>query len=198
MIRVKICGLTRREDAMLAADLGADALGFILEPTSPRYIGEVLPKWLSELPPMPVKVAVFGVVSRPVHRSIFDLVQGSEWEVLSEAHAKRIHTLRVRPGQRADDFMQQSVNAAALLLDSHKDGAYGGTGIKLDWDLAAEIVSRADRPVILAGGLTPDNVAEAIRRVRPFAVDVSSGVESSPGIKDPVRMRDFIQAARNA
>lgn len=198
MTRVKICGLTRRDDAMLAIELGADAIGFVLEPGSARYLGEEIPKWISELPPIPVKVAVFGVVRGPVHQSAFDLVQASEWEVLAVPAPKRIHTLRIRPGQKADDFVQQSVNASALLLDAHKDGQYGGTGTKIDWDLAAEIVSRCDRPVLLAGGLNPDNVAEAVRRVRPFAVDVSSGVEAGPGRKDPGKLRAFFQAVRAA
>ena len=141
MTRIKICGLTHRDDAMLALELGADALGFVLEPSSPRFLGEEVPKWVNELPPLPAKVAVFGVVRRPVHLSAFDLVQGAEWEVLAVPAPKRIHTLRIRPGQKADDFVQQSVNASALLLDAHKDGQYGGTGTRIDWDLAAEIAS---------------------------------------------------------
>ncbi len=199
MTLVKICGLTRVQDAELAADLGADALGFVHEPSSPRYIDEERDiKWIERLPPFALKVAVFGRVTRTVPLGVFDHVQGAEWEVYPVPYPKRLHVLRLRPGQKAQDLVNQTVNATALVLDAHKEGAYGGTGQAVDWDLAAEIVQRAERPVILAGGLTPDNVAKAIERVRPYAVDVSSGVESLPGMKDPIKLRDFIQAAKSA
>lgn len=198
MTRVKLCGLMRQQDAELAADLGADALGFVLERTSPRFIGDDVEKWMNRLPPFPVKVAVFGKVDRPVHKGVFDLVQGALWEEYPEPATKRIHVIRLRLGQSAKDLVQQTVNASAILLDAYREEGYGGTGHKVDWDVAAEIVQRSDRPVILAGGLTPENVAEAIQRVRPFGVDVSSGIEDSPGIKNPSKMRDFVQAARQA
>jgi len=198
MTRVKLCGLMRQQDAELAADLGADALGFVLERTSPRFIGDDVEKWMNRLPPFPVKVAVFGKVDRPVHKGVFDLVQGALWEEYPEPATKRIHVIRLRLGQSAKDLVQQTVNASAILLDAYREEGYGGTGHKVDWDVAAEIVQRSDRPVILAGGLTPENVAEAIQRVRPFGVDVSSGIEDSPGIKNPSKMRDFVHAARQA
>ncbi len=199
MTRIKICGLTQARDAELAAELGAHALGFVHEKTSPRYVGDDLPAWIGRIAPFVPKVAVFGRVDRPALKSVFDLVQGAEWDVYPEAAAKRLHTLRLRPGTKAADLVQQTVDAAALVLDAHHETSYGGTGQRLDWDLAAEIVQRAVRPVILAGGLTPENVADAIRRVRPYAVDVSSGVEDGrPGLKDPQKLRDFIQAAREA
>lgn len=198
MLRVKICGLLRQQDAELAADFGADALGFVHEPLSPRFIGEGDLKWIERLPPFSLKVAVFGRVTHHVPLGVFDLVQGAEWDIHPVPFPKRLHTLRLRKGQRSDDFVQQTINASAIVLDAHKDGQYGGTGHTVDWDLAAEIVQRSDRPVVLAGGLTPDNVADAIRRVRPYAVDVSSGIESGVGIKDPFKLRDFIQAAREA
>lgn len=198
MTRIKICGLTRREDAELAIASGADAVGFIHEPSSPRYIGEEVPAWINELPPFAVKVAVFHRVDRAPARGTFDRVQGAEWEALPEPFTKRIHVVRLRPGQRADDLVQQTVNAAAIMLDAYRDEAYGGTGHRIDWEVAAEIVRRSVRPVILAGGLNPDNVAEAIRQVRPFAVDASSGLESRPGVKDWAKLKDFIDAARGA
>ena len=202
-MKVKICGLTRQRDAELAVELGADALGFVHERLSPRYIGDDVPAWIARLSPFVPKVAVFGRVDRPALKSVFDLVQGAEWDVFPEAAAKRLHVLRLRPGAKAADLIQQTIDAGALVLDAHSDAAYGGTGKTVDWDLAAEIVQRAERPIILAGGLTPDNVADAVRRVRPYAVDVSSGVEEtigtgSAGIKDPARLRDFIAAARGA
>ena len=199
MIKIKICGLTRASDAELAAELGADALGFVHERESPRYIGDDLPTWVARLSPFVPKVAVFGRVDRPALKSVFDLVQGAEWDLFPEAAAKRLHTVRLRPGSKAADLVQRTVDAAALVLDAHSDAAFGGTGVRVDPDVAAEIVQRSERPVILAGGLTPENVAAAIRRVRPYAVDVSSGVEDGkPGLKDPTKLRDFIQAAREA
>lgn len=199
MTRVKICGLTRAQDAELAAGLGAHALGFVHEKSSPRFIDETDHNWIERLPPFALKVAVFGRVDRPTVRGIFDLVQGVEWDVFPEPFPKRIHVIRLRPGQRAQDLVQQTINASAILLDAFRDGAYGGTGHTVDWDVAAEIVQRAERPVILAGGLTPDNVGKAIERVRPYAVDVSSGIESgTAGMKDAIKLRDFLQAAQTA
>jgi len=198
LIRVKICGLTRAQDAELACSLGADAIGFVHERTSPRFVGDDVEPWMNRLPPLVIKVAVFGHVDRTPHKGVYDLVQGVVWEDFPENANKRIHVIRLREGQRAVDITQQMVHASAILLDAHKDGAYGGTGHKVDWDLAAEIVQRSDRPVILAGGLNPDNVAAAVVRVRPYAVDVSSGIEDRPGIKDPIKMRDFILAAHQA
>lgn len=195
MTRVKICGLTNREDAETAIRLGADALGFVFEPSSPRFIGENL-EWISELPPFPPKVAVFGRVDRAVPRGIFDAVQGAEWEVMSEPAPKRLHTVRLRPGQSAQDVARMTVHAGALLLDAFKDGVYGGTGHAVDWDVAAEIVRLSSKPIILAGGLSPENVAEAVRKVRPYAVDVSSRVEASPGRKDAGKVAAFIEAVR--
>lgn len=198
MTRVKICGLTNYKDAELAIELGADAIGFVHEPSSPRCISEFDLEWLKALPPVPIKIAVFGKVNRPAFSGIFDLVQGSEWEEYPEPATKRILTLRVRPGQKSGDFAQLTVNSAAILLDAYKDGVYGGTGLTLDWNFAAEFVACAERPVILAGGLNPENVGDAVRRVRPFMVDVSSGIEDRPGLKDAAMMRDFIQNAKQA
>lgn len=196
--RVKICGLTNAADAELAIELGADALGFVLEPSSPRYVGEKELPWISVLPPFPIKIAVFGRVDRPVHRSLYDVIQGVEWDVFPEATPKRIVVVRPRPNQKPEDIVNHMVHASAVLLDAYKEDAYGGTGHKVDWDLAAEIVRLARMPVILAGGLNPDNVADAVRKVRPYAVDVSSGVEERPGIKDAKKLKDFIEAAKQA
>jgi len=198
LTRVKICGLTNYKDAELAIEFGADAVGFVHEPSSPRCIGEFDLEWLKVLPPVPVKIAVFGKVTRHVFSGIFDLVQGSEWEDYPEPATKRVHVLRVRQGQKPSDFAQLTVNSAAILLDAYKDGAYGGTGLTVDWNFASEFVQCAERPVILAGGLTPDNVADAVSRVRPFMVDVSSGIEEKTGLKDAMKMRDFIQSAKQA
>jgi phosphoribosylanthranilate isomerase len=196
--RVKICGLIHAADAEMAVEAGADALGFNFERSSRRFIGDGELPWLSVLPPFPVKVAVFGRVDRVVPKGLFDVVQGVEWDVFPEPSPKRIHVVRLREGQRAQDLMDTVIAASMVLLDTYSENMFGGTGLRVDWDLAAEIVRLSKLPVMLAGGLTPDNVAEAIRIVRPFAVDVSSGVEERPGVKDAIKVRDFIQAAKAA
>jgi phosphoribosylanthranilate isomerase len=198
MIKVKICGLTRLEDARAAANFGADALGFVHEPSSPRFIGDDEPKWVADLDPFVLKVAVFGNVNRVPGKTYFDFVQGVDWELFPEPATKRIRVIRLLKGQAAQDHTDQTINAAAILLDAYRPDAYGGTGHKVDWDIAAEIVQRSQRPVILAGGLTPDNIQDAIRRVRPYAVDVSSGIESAPGIKNLEKMQTFIELAKSA
>jgi phosphoribosylanthranilate isomerase len=198
MTRVKICGLTNAADAEAAVEAGADALGFVFERSSPRFVGDGELPWLSVLPPFPVKIAVFGRVDRPVPRGLFDIIQGVEWDVFPEPSPKRIHVVRLRPGQKSADVMDQVIHASMVLLDAFSPKAYGGTGEKVEWDLAADIVRHSKLPVMLAGGLTPDNVAEAIKEVRPYAVDVSSGVEEKLGVKDVIKMRDFVAAVKSA
>ncbi len=196
VIRVKICGLTNAHDSEVAIDAGADALGFNFERTSPRYVGDGELAWLSVLPPIPVKVAVFGRVDRPVPKGLFDVVQGVEWEVFPEPAPKRIHVVRLRAGQKPQDVVDTLVHANLVILDAFSDSGWGGTGHKVDWDLAAEVVKLSRTPIMLAGGLSPENVAEAVARVKPFGVDVSSGVEERPGVKDTGKIRAFIQAAK--
>lgn len=194
--RVKICGLTNAHDSEAAIDAGADALGFVFERTSPRFVGEGELAWLSVLPPVPVKVAVFGRVDRPVPKGLFDVVQGVEWEVFPEPAPKRIHAIRLRPGQKPQDVVDTLVHANLVVLDAFSQAGWGGTGERVDWELAAEVVRLSHTPIMLAGGLTPDNVAEAVARVKPFGVDVSSGVEERPGVKDIGKVRAFVQAAK--
>ncbi len=195
-VRVKICGLTRPKDAELAIELGADAIGFVLERSSPRFVGDGDLEWISALPPFPLKIAVLGVVDQAIPNAVFDLVQGVEWKVLTEPAPKRIHVIRSREGQLPEDVMLDTVPASAILLDGYSDQSYGGSGKRVDLSFAIEFVGKSKLPIILAGGLTPDNVGEIVLAVRPFAVDVSSGIEQSKGIKDPIKMRDFIQAAK--
>lgn len=197
MTRVKICGITNAADAETAIEAGADALGFNFERSSPRFVGNGELPWVSVLPPFPLKIAVFGQVDRPVLRGLFDVIQGVEWKVFPVPAPKRIHVVRLRTGQKAIDVMETVIEASMVLLDAYSTKAYGGTGEKVEWELAAEIVRLSKLPVMLAGGLTPENVAEAIEKVRPYAVDVSSGVEEKPGIKDAIKVRDFIQAVRS-
>jgi phosphoribosylanthranilate isomerase len=193
--RVKICGLTRIEDVELAASLGADALGFVLEPTSPRCISVQTAEALSAYAgPYCTTVAVYGR-SQEQEPSL-QAVQAVQFRALTQKTA--IQAIRLREETTLADIVEASKHADAVLLDAYSSDAFGGTGKSLDWHRAAEIISSLTKPVILAGGLTPDNVAEAIERVRPYAVDVSSGVESSPGVKDPAMVRAFIEAARAA
>jgi phosphoribosylanthranilate isomerase len=196
VMRVKICGLTNAHDSEAAIDAGADALGFVFERTSPRFVGDGELAWLSVLPPVPVKVAVFGRVDRPVPKGLFDVVQGVEWEVFPEPSPKRIHAIRLRPGQKPQDVVDTLVHANLVVLDAFSQSGWGGTGERIDWELAAEVVKLSHTPIMLAGGLTPENVAEAVARVKPFGVDVSSGVEERPGVKDIGKVRAFVQAAK--
>jgi phosphoribosylanthranilate isomerase len=191
---VKVCGLTRRSDAELAAELGADALGFVFEP---RCVGglEWHPNWLDELEPE--RVAVFAKAPSRLPDGPFGAIQAAEWDYAEAlGGVVRTRVARVAPGDTAERVLRLAEGFDRLLLDTFHPEAYGGTGETFDWDLAAQIAERAGLPVILAGGLTPENVAEAIRRVRPFGVDVSSGIESSPGVKDPEKLRAYLEAAK--
>ncbi|MGC8660083.1 MAG: phosphoribosylanthranilate isomerase [Desulfomonilaceae bacterium] len=201
MVRVKICGITNVEDASFAAAMGADALGIIFAP-SPRQVSlDNAFEIIKSLPPFVQTVGVF--VDADIEEVIFfrnrlrlDLVQlsGSETDAYIRALGSRvIKTVHVTNGFKPapNTFVD-----ATILLDTAGGGLKGGTGNTFDWDLAEDIAIK--RPIILAGGLTPDNVATAVRRVKPYAVDVSSGVELEPGRKDHDKIRNFIQRAKTA
>ncbi len=194
-VAVKICGLTRFEDAKAALDAGADYIGFVFEPGSPRFVGSAnwAPDWLADLP-VP-KVAVYGDF-RDDPSPEFDVVQSVEWNRLPPTDMRHFQVLRI--GDAGQDSFQMNVRAGdAIVLDAYDPSAFGGTGKTMDWSVAAKIVKKLEGiRVFLAGGLTPDNVADAIRLVNPFGVDVSSGVESSPGHKDHKKIRDFVSASR--
>lgn len=196
MIRVKICGLTRVADVETAALCGADAVGIVLEPTSSRFVpnDQELQDLLNVVPPFVTKVAVFGELMDLNRTKGFDAVQS-----LSNSEGRAC--LRIRAFHLSEDSLTTILkfqNADAILLDSYVPGKLGGTGERSDWTLARRVVEEQTLPVILAGGLTPTNVSEAIRLVRPYAVDVSTGVESSPGIKDAELVRRFILEAKSA
>lgn len=195
--RVKICGLTREEDIDTAVAAGADALGFVLWPGSERAID---PGRLAELaarvPAFVTRVGLF-VDQDPefVRRcaAYLDLIQfhGDESpEACRHAPRAWIKALRMREGIDLHAAAEAYRDARALLLDAYRPGVPGGTGEVFDW---SRIPASLAKPVILAGGLTPDNVGEAVRRVRPFAVDVSGGVEATRGIKDPAKLHAFIE-----
>jgi phosphoribosylanthranilate isomerase len=196
--RVKICGITRQEDSELAASLGASAVGFVFWPRSPRFVEPSRARDIVRLlPPFVTAVGVF--VDQPAGHvkdvaSVVGLgavqLHGNEDLGFCRAIGRRmIKAASVEQAVALAGFWPEDVT---LLLDAMDADRKGGTGRTIDWAGAALLASR--RRVILAGGLTPENVGDAIRRVRPFAVDVSSGVESSPGVKDEARMRAFFAA----
>jgi phosphoribosylanthranilate isomerase len=203
MTRIKICGITDPEGAALAADAGAAALGFNFVPGTPRCVApEIAGAIIAGLPPFVTAVGVFldqslETVLRAAALAGVGAVQlhGTEGpDYVRRIPLKVIKAIAMT--DRADLAAMMAYPAHAFLLDSHRAGQAGGTGRTFDWELAVE-AQRHGR-IILAGGLTPENVAEAVQRVRPFAVDVASGVESRPGVKDPGKVRDFIAAVRRA
>lgn len=198
MTRIKICGVTRVEDGLLAADLGASAIGFVFWPGSPRFVEPGRAREIARaLPPFVTPVGVF--VDQPAGHvkdvaSVVGLgaiqLHGNEDLGYARALGRRvIKVASVESAVTRADFWPAEVT---LLLDAVDAVRHGGTGRTVDWDQAAEVARR--RRVILAGGLQPGNVGEAIRKVGPFAIDVSSGVESTPGIKDPARLRELFAA----
>jgi len=211
-VRVKICGITHPADLAAAVDAGADAVGLNFHPPSPRSVTrEVARSLLAELPPFVEAVGVFA--NRKVHdlrellvelgRLTTVQVHGGPHEVVAAYPYRFVPAFQVREAadldvirRYLDACREASALPAAILVDGHAPGLVGGTGQRAPWDLLADF--RPGVPLILAGGLTPDNVAEAVRRVRPYAVDVASGVESSPGRKDAALVRRFVESAREA
>jgi phosphoribosylanthranilate isomerase len=201
--RVKICGITSREDAAAAVEAGADALGFVFVPGTPRCLHpDLAGRIVGALPPFVTPVGVF--VDQPLEevlsiaaRCNLQAVQlhGNEPEEYSRRIPLRvIKALRVRD---ADSLrILPTYPAHAFLLDAFVEGQAGGTGTAISWDLAVRAKGHA--PIILSGGLRPETVGPAVLRVRPYGVDVSSGVEVSPGRKDHQKVREFIAAVRQA
>jgi phosphoribosylanthranilate isomerase len=198
-MRVKICGITNKEDALMAADLGADALGFIFAKGSPRTITpDMARNIIDELPPFTVPVGVF--VDSPVEEilSIIEhtgigCVQLHGNESPSECtkiNVPVIKAFRVHEHFQADTLLQFS--AAAYLLDTYVEGVAGGTGKTFDWNTA--VTAKTYGRIILAGGLTPENINGAITKVRPYGIDISSGVESVPGKKDKRKLQQLFAA----
>jgi len=201
---VKICGITRVEDALAAARAGAHAIGFVFYPPSPRAVDARRAAEIARaLPPFVSVVGLFVDAKPQAIRDVLaevrlGLIQfhGSENAADCEAFGVPwIKAVRVRPETDLLEYAARYRGAQGLLLDAFVEGMHGGTGRRFDWDL---IPNAMPLPVILSGGLDPANVGEAVRRVRPWAVDVSSGVESVPGIKDPEKIRAFIEGVRHA
>ncbi len=207
VVKVKVCGITNLEDAQAAVEAGADALGFVCYRKSPRFVdAEVIRAIVSELPPFVLPVGVFVNEEQKVVRDLLDRcglvlaqLHGDETAAYCESLGRPV-LKAIRLQSRSDFLALAEFKGRALvrgiLVDAFSDAAYGGTGHRVDWNLAAE-ASQLGR-VILAGGLTPENVGEAIKIVRPYGVDVSSGVEANPGRKDHAKVRAFIKAAKLA
>jgi len=203
-VKVKICGLTSPADAIAAAEAGADMIGLMFYEKSPRHIPMDRAAQIARaVPPHVVKVGVF--VNAPAEL-VMDAIRECGLGLLqfhgdeSPAFCTRfgimsLKAFRIRDAESLKVLPDYPTDA--WLLDAYVDSGLGGTGERFNWDLAIE-AKKLGKPIFLAGGLTPENIAEAVRTVRPYAVDVSSGVESAPGIKDPAKVRQFIAAARSA
>jgi phosphoribosylanthranilate isomerase len=200
--RIKICGIRRVEDARAAAACGADAIGLIFYRPSPRYLTPDEARAVVEsLPPFVTAVAVFV---NPPRAEVEEAIRagagmlqfhGDETpEFCARFGLPYIKAARIRPGMDLLEYLSPHASARAWMLDAYHDDLWGGTGGAFDWSL---VPADAARPVILSGGLTAANVAGAIRRVRPYGVDVSTGVESSKGVKDAERIAAFIAGVRN-
>jgi len=201
--RIKICGITRVEDGLAAANAGADAIGLVFYPKSPRFVDRGQAAEIARaLPPFVEVVALFVNAAPQTVRETLAAVpvsllqfHGDEDEAYCcQFDRPYLKAARMRPGFDLVQYAASFPSARAILLDAFVEG-YGGAGHTFDWAL---IPAGLSRPVVLSGGLTVDNVSEAVRRVRPAAVDVSSGVEISKGVKDHAKIAAFIAGVRNA
>ena len=208
MTAIKICGITRKEDALAAARHGANAIGLVFYTKSPRHVsGAQAVELIRALPPFVMSVGLFvDAAIQEVMQTLgsvrLDLLQfhGDETpdycrQIFRQSGVPYIKALRVRPGVDLLQYAHDYQDAKALLLDAYVEGIHGGTGVTFDWAL---IPKKLPLPVVLSGGLTPENVTAAVKAARPWAVDVSSGVESSKGIKDAAKIAAFVTGVRNA
>ena len=204
MTRIKCCGMTRIEDALLAAQLGADAIGVVLTARSKRRVSiEQARAIVQAMPPFVTTVALFmddeaGFVREAVDAFEPDLLQfhGAESDAWCAQFERRyLKAVAMGEGAAALPGLHRYPGASGLLLDGHGLGEAGGSGKAFDWSLMPRDLTQ---PLVLAGGLTPANVADAMRTARPWGVDVASGIEFSPGIKDAGKLADFIRAVREA
>jgi phosphoribosylanthranilate isomerase len=201
--RVKICGITRPQDALAAAALGADAIGLVFWPRSPRVVSVAQARSLvADLPPFVTTVGLFvdatpdelGAVLDAVPLDLLQFHGDESPELCRTAGRPYLKAVRMRPGVDLERQAAAYADAAGLLVDAYVAGVPGGTGATFDWDALPAVTGV---PLVLAGGLGPANVAEAICRVRPWAVDVSGGVEADKGIKDAAKMAAFMQGVND-
>jgi len=196
--RIKICGVTTIVDGLAACAAGADAVGFIAVPASKRYVTPDQYRAIAgALPPFVTLVVVAETIAdalqyNPVSIQYYDGPDGAP------ANVRAIRALRPRGRADLAQIQVHEPHVDAILLDAYHPDILGGAGMTFDWQLFVDATTMTARPLILSGGLTPDNVAEAIARTKPYGVDVSSGVESSPGVKDHAKIAAFIAAVRGA
>lgn len=204
-VRVKICGITNIADAFAAIEAGADALGFVFYKASPRSITpEKASEIIRKIPPLLSTVGVFVnenpvKIKKIINLTRIDVVQlhGEEPPDMCELISNRIiKAFRVKSLESLDPLIHYKNKVSAFLLDTYTPDIFGGTGQIFNWDIAID--AKQFGQIILAGGLTPDNITSAVKRVRPYAVDVSSGIESEKGKKDHKKMKLFIQKAKEA
>ena len=202
MIRVKFCGFTHQDDVAQAVALGADALGFVFYGPSSRYVSPEHAKTLTRsVPAFVTRVGLFVNEEAETIQRIFEIAQlnliqyhGEESPEFCDAVGlPYIKAFRVRKGMDLRTEMDRYPNASGFLLDAYVKGQPGGTGERFNW----ELIPHSHAPIILAGGLTPDNAKDAIDQVAPWALDVSGGIETKPGRKDPDKMARFMDACRN-
>jgi phosphoribosylanthranilate isomerase len=202
MVKVKICGITNTDDAMAAVDFGADALGFVFLKRSPRYISPAnAKKIIKRLPPFIATVGVFvnedkKAIEKIVSLTGINIIQlhGDEPPSACSLSMPAIKAIRVKSVDSLEIISKYKDKVSAFLLDTYTPELFGGTGQIFNWDIA--VGARQFGKVILAGGLTPENIEKAVRYVHPYAVDVSSGVEAEKGRKDNKKMRLFIERAK--
>ena len=202
--RVKICGITRVEDAVSAVNAGADAIGLVFYAQSPRCVtAEQAQEIVAAIPPF---VSVVGLFVNATKTEIEAVLSKVRLDILQFHGDESAHdceqikmpyykAIRVKPDTNLLQYEVEFSSAKALLLDAHSDVAFGGTGLTFDWSLIPKNLSK---PVVLAGGLTADNVASAIQQVQPYAVDVSGGVEMTKGIKDAAKIAAFMRAVKES
>lgn len=203
-VTVKICGITSEADALAAAEAGVDAIGLMFYEGSPRHVTLEQAKAISAaLPPHVMRVGVFvnaeeALVHQALTECMLNILQFHGDETPEECSRYPVMTLKAFRVQGEETLAElEAFPSAGYLLDAYVKDALGGTGATFNWDLAVR-AQEFGKPIFLAGGLTPGNVAEAVRKVQPFGVDVSSGVESEPGRKDAEQMRSFVAAAKGA
>lgn len=205
-IWTKICGTTRTEDAVAAAKMGADAVGLILFDKSPRAVTvDRCSELFAGLPSSMDRVAVLvnpelNLVAAALDSGVINMLQfhGEESEDFCQQFAvPYIKAVRVRDYDQAMQEVAAYPSASMFLLDRFQENVPGGTGKTFDWSIAGRLVSDIEQPVVLAGGLSPDNVAAAIEQVKPYGVDVVSGVEATPGVKDLQKLERFIEASKS-
>lgn len=203
-VKVKICGITNLDDAMAAVDFGADALGFVFFKESPRYISlDNAAAIIKKLPSFTTTIGVFvnekpDQIEKTIDLTRIDIVQlhGNEPPEMCNVSRRLIKAIRVKSLESLDPLNNYKDRVSAFLLDTFTPDILGGTGQIFNWDIA--IYAKQFGRIILAGGLKPDNIADAVRRVKPYGVDVSSGVESKKGKKDHKKMKLFIEKAKGA